>query len=77
MTGMPQPGQAPWPGARRLGMAVVSLTRPPLTTALPSSKTQVVSRGRRPPGDRREILLVVHLLARVAAEVVEGGAFAS
>ena len=26
-------------------------------------------------GDRREILLVVHLLARIAAEIVEGGGF--
>ncbi len=44
---MPQPGQAPCPGATRIGMAVVSFTEPPETFIFPvaGSKVQVVRPG--------------------------------
>lgn len=47
MIGMPQPGQAPCPGATRIGMAVVSFTEPPETFIFPvvGSKVQVVRPG--------------------------------
>ena len=47
MIGMPQPGQAPCPGATRIGMAVVSFTEPPETFIFPAagSKVQVVRPG--------------------------------
>ena len=47
LIGMPQPGQAPCPGATRIGMAVVSFTEPPETFIFPvvGSKVQVVRPG--------------------------------
>ena len=76
MTGMPQPGQAPWPGGEALGHRGRLVDAPAPDDGLAVLKDA----GGEPGGggllgDRRKILLVVHLLARVAAEVVEGGGF--